>query len=144
MINGVGAVVTASATVIFLVSKFLEGAWVVVVAVPLLIVLFNRVEAYYSRAAEELATGVIPPQPERKRTLVVVPVTNVSRLTQHVLSEAISLGDEVMAVTVVFDGEPVGVPETDVERAWQQWSPGVDLRVVHTDFASIAAHRAAG
>ena len=89
MINGVGAVVTASATVIFLVSKFLEGAWVVVVAVPLLIVLFNRVEAYYSRAAEELATGVIPPQPERKRTLVVVPVTNVSRLTQHVLSEAI-------------------------------------------------------
>ena len=43
-INGIGAVVTASATVIFLVTKFVDGAWVVVVAIPLFILLFNRVE----------------------------------------------------------------------------------------------------
>ena len=47
---------------------------------------------------------------------MVVPVTNVSRLTEHALSEAISLGDEVIAVTVVFDGELSGLPEADVER----------------------------
>ncbi len=136
-INGVGAAVTATATLIFLVSKFVEGAWVVVVAIPLIIVLFNRIKAYYTRAGVELGNGVIPSPPDRKRTVVVVPVTYVNRLTQHALSEAISLGDEVMAVTVVFDQEPVGMPQTEVERQWQEWHPGVPLRVLHTDFASI-------
>jgi len=136
-INGIGAAVTASATVIFLVTKFVEGAWVVAVAVPLFIVIFNRVEAYYSRAGKELEVGVIPALPERKPTVVVVPVTNVSRLTQHALSEALSLGDEVIAVTVVFDGELVGLPAADVERRWREWDPGVELRVLHTDYSSI-------
>jgi len=136
-INGIGAAVTATATLIFLFSKFVEGAWVVVVAIPLIIVLFNRIEAYYAGAAEELGNGVIPSPPDRKRTVVVVPVTYVNRLTQHALSEAISLGDEVMAVTVVFDQEPVGLPKTEVERQWQAWNPGVPLRVLHTDYTSI-------
>ncbi|HXQ44362.1 MAG TPA: APC family permease [Acidimicrobiales bacterium] len=136
-INGIGAAVTASATVVFLLTKFVEGAWVVVIAIPLFIILFNRVEVYYRRAGVELGIGVTPPRPDRRRTVVVVPVTNVSRLTEHALSEALSLGDEVVAVTVVFDGELVGLPQADVERQWRQWNPGVELRVLHTDYASI-------
>ncbi len=136
-INGIGAAVTATATVIFLLTKFVEGAWVVVVAIPLFIVLFNRVEAYYRRSADDLGIGVIPPSPQRKRTIVVVPVNNVSRLTEHALSEAISMGSEVIAVTVVFDGKAPGPPASDVERQWREWDPGVSLRVLHTDYASI-------
>jgi Amino acid permease len=136
-INGVGAVVTASATLVFLLTKFVEGAWVVVIAIPLFIVLFNRIEAYYGRAAKELGIGVMQPPPERKDTIVVVPVTNVSRLTQHALSEAISLGGEVLAVTVVFDGELGSLPWVGVESQWERWNPGVELRVLHTDYASI-------
>ena len=60
MINGVGAVITATATVIFLITKFVEGAWVVVVVIPLLILLFNRIETYYTRAGKELAIGIHP------------------------------------------------------------------------------------
>jgi amino acid transporter len=137
MINGVGAVVTGVATLIFLYSKFLAGAWVVVVAVPLLILLFSRVEAYYTSARAELEIGVIPARPEHKRTIVVVPVTNVSRLTRHVLSEAISLGTEVIAATVVLDTEPGHHHTTELERQWKEWDPGVPLRVLHTDYASV-------
>ena len=122
-INGTGAVVTATATVIFLFTKFLEGAWVVVVAVPLIIVLFNRVEKYYTYADKELGIGVVPAPPERKRTLVIVPVTDISRLTQHALSEAVSLSEDVMAVTVEFEGEPTDPPRTDMERRWQRMEP---------------------
>jgi len=136
-INGVGAVMTASATIIFLVSKFLEGAWVVVVTVPLLILLFTRIHRYYVRAKEILGFGLDPGRPERRRTLVVVPVTGVSRLTRHAICEALSLGDEVMAVTVVFDGEVTGLPWSDIEDDWQRWDPGVPLEVLHTDYASI-------
>jgi amino acid transporter len=136
-INGVGAVVTASATVVFLLTKFVEGAWVVVVAVPAFIVLFNRIEKYYKSAGLELGIGVIPPPPEDRRTVVVVPVANVSRLTRNALSEALSLGDDVVAVTVVFDGETGGPPRTDVEEEWRRWNPGVELRVLHTEYSSI-------
>ncbi len=136
-INGAGAVVTATATVIFLLTKFVEGAWEVVVAIPLLILLFNRVEAYYLRAGRELEVGTIPRPLEHMRTVVVVPVTNVSRLTRHVLSEAISLGEEVIAVTVLFGGEPAHPHSFDVESQWREWNPGVPLRVLHTEYASI-------
>ena len=136
-VNGLGAAVTAIATVIFLVTKFTEGAFVVVAAVPAFILLFNRVETYYRRAAHELGIGELPPTPSRRRTVAVVPVTSVSRLTEHALSEALSLGDEVVAVTVVFDGESGEGPRFDVEDQWRRWRPGVDLHVLHTEYASV-------
>ncbi len=137
IVNGTGAVVTALATVIFLVTKFVEGAWVVVVAIPLLILLFNRIEAYYSRSAQELGVGTTQPPLHRKRTIVLVPVTSVSRMTHHALTEAISLGDDVLAVTVVIDGVPAQDRPPDVEAQWREWDPGVPLRVLHTEYASI-------
>ncbi len=137
MINGTGALVTAVATVIFLVSKFTEGAWVVVIAIPTLILLFTRIEAYYRTVGEEIGLGQVPPPLHRKHTVVVVPVTNVSRLTRFALSEAVSLGEETIAVTVVFDGISPGIPEHDVEAQWREWNPGVPLRVLHTQYSSV-------
>ena len=69
--------------------------------------------------------------------MVVVPVTNVSRLTRSALSEAISLGEATIAVTVVFDGISPGIPEHDVEAEWREWNPGVPLRVLHTEYSSM-------
>ncbi len=104
-INGFGAVVTAVSTVVFLISKFTEGAWVVVVAVPTFVLLFKRIHAYYDRVGAELGFGTRPPAPVVRRALVIVPVTSVSRLTERALSKALSLGDEVIAVTVALGGD---------------------------------------
>lgn len=62
-INSLGATMTAIATVVFLFSKFLEGAWVVVVAVPLLVFLFMRIHAYYERHA----TSVLAPRSKSQK-----------------------------------------------------------------------------
>jgi len=139
-INGLGATMTAIATVVFLFSKFLEGAWVVVVAVPAFVVLFVRIHAYYERAARELGLGVTQPKPKAKRSLVIVPVTAVSRLSRHAISEALSLGDEVVAVTVVLDGGSEGDARArQLQQEWGAWDPGVALRVLHTEYASVVA-----
>jgi hypothetical protein len=58
-------------------------------------------------------------------------------LTQHALSEAVSLGDKVIAVMVVFDVVEPGRPRTEIEEQWEIWNPGVPLQVLHTDYASI-------
>jgi amino acid transporter len=136
-VNGLGAVVTGLATVVFLVSKFAEGAWVVVIAVPTFVLLFSRIHAYYQRAASDLGVGVVPDRPVGKETLVIVPVINVSRLTQYAISEALSLGQEVVAISVVLDQGDAQGESTSLERDWAAWNPGVPLRILHTEFASV-------
>ena len=137
-INGCGAIVTGLATMVFLITKFTEGAWVVVLAVPSFVILFRRISAYYKRAGEELGIGVSPGKPVGKRTLVIVPVTAVSRLTRHAISEAMSLGQEVIAVSVVVDqSEGEQDQGEQLQRDWSEWNPGVPLRILHTDYASV-------
>jgi amino acid transporter len=137
-INGFGAVVTALATAVFLISKFTQGAWVVVLAVPTFVFTFKRINAYYKRAGLELGVGMVPEKPKGKQTLVIVPVISVSRLTQYAVCEALSLGQEVIAVSVVFDQSDDDEHEArDLEREWAEWNPGVPLRILHTDFASV-------
>ena len=138
LVNGFGAVVTATSTVIFLISKFTEGAWVVVIAVPSFILLFERIHRYYQRLGVELGIGQVPGKPVGKRTIVVVTITHLSRLSQHAMSEALSLGQEVVAVSVVLEqGEESERREQQLQDAWDRWDPGVTLHILHTDYASV-------
>jgi amino acid transporter len=137
-INGLGAVITAVATVVFLISKFTEGAWVVVIAIPAFIVLFLRIHAYYERTRKKFRLDETPVKPEPKRTIVIVPINRVSRLTEHALAEAISLGQEAIAVTVVMHTDEEAARYVDsLQHQWRKWGPGVPLKVLHTDYASI-------
>jgi amino acid transporter len=144
VINGTGAVVTAAATVIFLATKFTSGAWVVVVAVPALILLFTRIHRYYQRAGHALGLGVVPGRPVTQPTMVIVPVTGVSRLTEHAISEALSISQNVIAVTVLTSqGGDTGNDDSDarateLQEQWDEWNPGPPLRVVRTEYASAA------
>jgi amino acid transporter len=138
MINGTGAVITAIATLVFLFTKFTEGAWVVVIAVPLFILLFLRVHVYYQRVGRILEVGQIPVRPDGRRTQVIVPVSAVSRLTEYGLEEALSLGQEVVAVYVLLaSGEEGEEEECELEREWREWNPGVPLKVLRTEYSSI-------
>jgi len=137
-INGLGALVTAAATIIFLISKFIEGAWVVVVAIPVFILMFTRIHAYYHRVALDLRLDEVPAKPQSKQTRVIVPVTGVSRLTRYAVSEALSLGQHVTAVRVVLDQTDSGDEDARrIETEWAAWDPGVPLHVLRTEFASV-------
>ncbi|MDX3073381.1 APC family permease [Streptomyces sp. MI02-7b] len=133
LLNGVGAVLTALAGVILLTSKFLEGAWVVVIAVPLLMLLFARIERYYLRVREELRPGVVPDPPRRTDSLVIVPLGEVSRLAQHALTAALALGDEVVVVAVHCDPEK----SRRLLENWERWHPGVRLDVIESPHRSL-------
>jgi hypothetical protein len=138
IINGFGAVVTGIATLVFLISKFTEGAWVVVIAVPAFILLFSRIHTYYVKAGIELGIDQTPPKPVVKHTIVIVPVNRLSRLTGHALTEAMSMGQEVKAVTVVLQGGDEGDRYINTLREeWRKWDPGVALHVVHNEYASV-------
>ena len=136
-INGVGAVFTAAALAIELFSKFLEGAWLVVIVVPLLVLLFRRVGVTYRRIGSELALDQTPPPPTRIPSLVIVPVNRMSRLTEEGISAALSLGDEVRAVTVCFHDEAEEQADAAFRADWQVWHPDVELITLPTRHRSL-------
>jgi amino acid transporter len=137
-LNGLGAATTGVATVVFILTKFAEGAWVVVIAVPGFIFLFTRIHRYYRRVGQELGLGAIPGKPEVKPTFVIVPVVGVSRLTRYAIGHALSISENVIAVMVVEDADGSAERAQRVQQQWAQWDPGVPLTVLHTEYASVA------
>jgi amino acid transporter len=138
-LNGLGATVTAVATLVFIGTKFTEGAWVVVIAVPALIFMFSRIHRYYRRVGRELGLGEIPGRTQARPTMVVVPVAAVSRLAQYAIGVARSISENVIAVTVVLeDADGSTGRGRELEEEWARWDPGVPLQVLNTEYASVA------
>ena len=132
-VNGTGAVLTATAALVFVASKFTSGAWVVVLTVPALMLLFSRIERYYRAVGLELDLGRPPERPLPSRSLVVVPVSSISRLTEIALHAALSLNADVVAVSVHFEPEQGAAFRT----RWEQWDPGVRLEILGSPHRSL-------
>jgi len=132
-LNGTGALLTATATFVFVATKFTSGAWVVVLIVPALMLLFSRIQNYYRAVGLELDLGRLPHRPQPASSLVIVPVGAISKLTERALQAALSLGDEVIAVSVH--------PETRQGAAfradWDRWNPGVRLDTLDSPHRSL-------
>ncbi|QES49369.1 amino acid permease [Streptomyces venezuelae] len=126
-LNGLGALLTGVSAIVVTATKFHDGAWLIVVALPLLVAAFEAVHRAYGRIGVRLGIGRIPEPPHRDRSLVIVPVSSLTRLTSEALTAAVSLGDEVRAVTVVHS-DPEDRAQTEaLARDWALWNPGVEL-----------------
>lgn len=125
-LNGTGAAMTAIAVVVFLSTKFLAGAWVIVVAVPAMMWLFSHTESYYDKVASELRLGKTPGIPHGRESVVIVPTSTVNVLTERALNAALSLGDTVVALAVAGNQEE----KERLKQDWDQWKCSVPLEVV--------------
>ncbi len=98
-LNGTGAALTAVAGIVLFASKFTEGAWLLLLIVPGLMLLFDRIERYYHHVAEQLDLGRLPPKPvpgTSGEAMVIVPVVTISRVVERALEAAMRLGGEVV------------------------------------------------
>jgi amino acid transporter len=138
VINGVGATLTAATTIIELISKFTEGAWLIVLIIPGLVFLFSRVRRTYARIGALLALGQTPHPPSKKKSRVVVPVASLSRLTAAGISTALSLSDDVVAVTVCFTDAEDEAADVSFRDEWEQWRPNVPLITLPSVHRAIA------
>jgi amino acid transporter len=137
VLNGFGALLTAAATVIELIAKFSEGGWLVFVAVAVLVLVFEAIHRSYAQIGQALHIGEIPCAPEPEHTLVVVPVGAVNALTQEAISAALSIGDEVRAVTVTHPEEQDAEALAKLHEDWAAWQPRVPLTVLSCDTRSL-------
>ncbi|MFI1866381.1 APC family permease [Streptomyces jumonjinensis] len=137
VLNGLGAVLTGVSAVVVTATKFTEGAWLIVLALPALVLLFERVHRAYGRIDERIGLGRVPQAPRRERSLVIVPVSHLSRLTSEAVNAAVSLGDEVRAVTVTHQDAEDRAESRALRRDWELWNPGVELVELTSEHRTI-------
>jgi hypothetical protein len=131
-LNGLGAVATALVSIVQVVTKFLHGAWIVVLIIPLIIVLLRRIRRHYDNFAREVAYSGHAPLMFLHHT-VVVPVNGITKPAAGALLYATTISEDVRAVYVEVD------PDTsdELRRRWDDWDIGVELQIIPSPYRSI-------
>ena len=131
IINGFGAICTAIVMVVFSITKFTEGAWMVLILTPVLVIIFFSIHHHYRGLAKKLSLekfGATPPRSLRHR--VILPVSGVHRGTLIALRYARTLSDDVTAVHVTI--EPADAEK--VRHKWKKWGEGVRMVILDSPY----------
>ena len=128
--NGVGAVLTAVVAVVFTVTKFREGAWIIVIVVPTLVGVFFSIHRHYRELAANLSLEDYGAPLRVRRHRVILPFSGVHRGTVEALRYALSLSDDITAVHVALEAE--NTPRM-VDK-WWRWGNGVRLVVLDSPY----------
>lgn len=131
VINGFGAVCTAIVMVVFAATKFREGAWIILILIPLLVTIFFTIHHHYKDLARHLSLDKFGGLPRRRpRHRVILPVSGIHQGTMEALRYAKLLSDDVTAVHISIDPA-----ETEkVQKKWKTWGEGTRLVILDSPF----------
>ena len=133
VVNAVGAVATFIVLCVFIAAKFIHGAWIVVVVIPLLVFMFRAIHKHYVGVAKELSTEGLSELHPIKHT-VIVPISGIHRGVVGALQYAKSIAPEhVQAVYVDFDEEAT----IKLREKWERWGAGVTLVVLPSPYREL-------
>jgi len=140
VMNAIGALATLVVLTVIILTKFVAGAWVVVVAIPLLVWLFLSINRHYKYVAERLSIndlaprGYIPrPRTERVTHPAIVIMGNLNRGTVEALDYARSIADEIIAVHV-------DIGSTDRQKLrtrWEELESDIKLVILDSQYRSL-------
>ena len=131
LINGFGSAATATVAVVFATTKFFDGAWIVLLLTPLLVLVFFAIHRHYRDVASHLSLEGFSGTPVHyARHRVIMPISGMHQGTLEGLHYARLLSDDVTAVIVSID--PV---ETEkVQKKWLLWGEGTRLVVLDSPY----------
>ena len=133
-INGIGALATLTTLVVVIISKFMEGAWVTILLIPLIVIGFYRIYTHYERVRNELSLKGLPPSLKPvETTRVVIPISGIHRGMVGAVNFARSISENVTAVYIEL--EPGTGERAKIE--WEAWWPDVPMVVIPSPFRSI-------
>ena len=131
-INGFGAIVTAIVLVIVTVTKTLEGAWIVLLLIPIIVTIFKVTRTHYDHVASQLTLRDYTPQ-ARVHNTVIMPIGGIQRAVVEALRYAETLSDDCRAIYVDLD--PAGTDQ--IQRDWAIWGGRVKLVVLPSPYRSV-------
>lgn len=135
--NALGAITTAVVLIVIGATKFLHGAWVVILLIPAFVFVFRQIHKHYEYAATKLIRpkGVAVNQAKVLKHTAIVPVSGVHQGVIDALSYALSIAKDVRAVYVEINPEATDA----LRRDWQESAPLVPLVVLKSPYRSVIA-----
>ena len=132
-VNGVGAITTGIATLIIAATKFADGAWVVLLLVTMLVLMFRGIRSHYKAVKEQVTLSRDSRPPRPRRNLIIIPISGVNRSVVRAVDYARSRGGEIRALLVDVNSQETALTEIQ----WAQWGCGVPLIVLPSPYRSI-------
>lgn len=134
VLNGIGALATGMTVIVIGVSKFIEGAWITILLIPVLVAGFLRVRAHYRKVAQQLSLDGVPPSlTPSLAPRVVIPISSVHRGIFDAVNFARTISEDVTAVYVEL--EP-GAGQR-IREKWEHWWPNVPLVILPSPYRSV-------
>jgi amino acid transporter len=130
-VNGFGALATAIVMIVFAVTKFREGAWIILIIIPILVAVFFTIHRHYKDLASHLTLDKFSGLPARHtRHRVIMPISGIHQGTLEALRYAKLLSDDVTAVHISIDPA-----ETEkVQKKWTSWGEGTRLVILDSPY----------
>jgi amino acid transporter len=133
-LNALGAAVTGLVLLVVLVAKFTEGAWLVLVAVPLIVALLLAINRHYTRMQDALVIERLDEEvPAQRPPIVIVPVGRLDRAAAHAVGFARSISPAVKAVHIATSEESA----KEFRDRWEHWKGKVPLDVIESPYRSL-------
>ncbi|MHC1781761.1 MAG: APC family permease [Anaerolineaceae bacterium] len=130
IVNAIGAACTFIVMIIFGVTKFMDGAWIVVVLIPILVTVFFAIHKHYKRLARQLSLDNHTPSFRVRHNRVIIPIAGVHRGTLEALRFAQTISDDVTAVFVSTDPKETA----KIDEKWAVWGEGFRLVILNSPF----------
>ncbi len=130
VINGLGAFCTTVVMLVFAVTKFHDGAWIVLLLIPALVAVFSAIHRHYRNLARHLSLEHYGAPPAISRHRVILPISGVHRGSLAALRYARSLSEDVTAVFVAID--PAEAER--IKQKWEKWGEGVRLVILDSPY----------
>ena len=131
-VNGIGALVTGIVLLVVAATKAHEGAWIIILLIPVHVVFFRMTRRHYNDVGAQLSLNDWRPHGVRRNT-VIVPISGIQRAVVEALDYAKTLSQDVRAVYVNIDPR-----ETErLKTQWADWGDGVPLVVLESPYRSL-------
>ena len=131
-VNGFGALLTFVVLIIVAVTKGPDGAWIVILLIPVIVIVFRHTKEHYDEVASQLTLRDWTP-PARRTNVVLVPISGVQRAVVGALRYAESISTDVRAVFVNDNADAIAALRKD----WETWGGSTRLVVLESPFRSI-------
>jgi len=130
LVNGFGSVMTAIVLSVFAITKSADGAWVVIIIIPILVFTFSSIHKHYQHLAKDLSLDHFGPPPPIVRHRVILPIGGVHRGTVAALRYANTLSDDITAVHVSIDMQEA----EKIHQKWETWGEGIRLVILESPY----------
>lgn len=134
LLNGIGAILTTITLLVVGITKFIDGAWITIILIACLVLVFYKIRNHYEEIAHELTLHRVPPSLKPHNSIrIVVPISGIHSGVIDAIRYAKTISDNIIAVNVEIE------PNTGDQliKKWQGWFPDIPLEIVPSPYRSI-------